>query len=301
MRLLPGPDTRAAILKHPFVLAGLAVVALLGLTAGALVAVDSARDNATVSGVTIDPVTTATRGPIARTAVASGVQGTTNTTTAVRLTPGSRGILGTLPRNTSVEIDGRSTDANWLRIVFPPRSELHGWVDAEQLDLEGDRALLAIVAEEPPVVVDVPTQIPPELTPEVSATPSPEGSATPDGLPDLVIGTTATLADGKLFVSVVNQGSGDATGDLVVAVFNADQTALIGGATVPGFTLEAGRSIDVGTGYEVIGSQTLLLIVDPNGDIEESDNTNNQISIAISVEDMGEPEPIEPVPPPEAP
>jgi len=41
MNLLPSPETREAVLKHPFILAGFAVVALLGLTAGVLVVIDS--------------------------------------------------------------------------------------------------------------------------------------------------------------------------------------------------------------------------------------------------------------------
>ena len=80
----------------------------------------------------------------------------------------------------------------------------------------------------------------------------------------------------------------------VAAIFNPDASALLGGATVPGFTLPAGSSIDVSTGYVVVGSQTLLLVVDPNGDIEESDNTNNRITVALSI---GEPEPPTALPP----
>jgi len=111
------------------------------------------------------------------------------------------------------------------------------------------------------------------------------------------VGSTPTLSGGLLFITVVNQGQGDAAGDLVVAVFNADGTALLAGATLPGFTLEGGRSIDIGTGYAVTQNQTLLLIVDPNGTIEETDNTNNRISVAIAVGNPPPPPPIEtPIP-----
>jgi subtilase family serine protease len=104
-----------------------------------------------------------------------------------------------------------------------------------------------------------------------------------------VVGETPVLSEGELFVTVVNQGTGTATADLVVAIFTMDGSQLLGGATLPGFTLEPGASIDIGTGYAVTETQTLLLIVDPNGDVEESDNTNNQITISIAVDEEPEP------------
>ncbi|TAK57292.1 MAG: hypothetical protein EPO22_12465, partial [Dehalococcoidia bacterium] len=185
--------------------------------------------------------------------------------------------------------DGRSTDTKWYRIIFPPDSELHGWVSAEFLDIVGDPSTLVVATAEPPVVVDLPTEPPEVLTAAaLQRTPTPDTSITPtptvdDQLPDLVIGTTPTLVDGKLFVTVVNQGKGEAQGDLVVGVFTSDGSQLLGGATLPEFKLEPGRSIDVGTGYLVAENQTLLLIVDPNGTIQETDDTNNRTSVSISV------------------
>jgi len=293
MRFLPGPETRAAVLTHPIVLAGIAVVGLLGLTAGALVIVDSARDSsADQPQVVIEPKT-ATPGPRSKTAFAIGVSGRTKGVTAIRFSPGRTQVLGTLPAGRDVQIDGRTSDDGWYRIIFPPNSELHGWVEADLLDVTGDPSTLAVATAEPPIQVDLPTEPPSTITPETSTpegTGTPEGTPTPDGLPDLVVGTTPVISDGKLFITVVNQGTGTMNGDLVVAVFNADGTALIGGATLPGFSLAPGLSIDVGTGFEVTGDMTLMLVVDPNGEIEESDNTNNQIIVAVAT---GNPPPSE--------
>ena len=291
MRYIPGPEARAAALRHPFVLAGLAVVALLGLTAGVLIIIDSARGDAeTELTVDIEPAETATQGPVARTAVASGVTGRTKTVANVRFAPGSRSrVFGVLPKDAEVQIDGRTDEANWLRIIFPRNSEFHGWVDAEDIELSGDPMTLAVATPEPPVSVQVPTRdVPLELTPEDVETPeippTPEVTPTVEAtLPDLVIGTPATVSDGKLFVTVINQGAGVMRGDLVVAVFDAERTRIIGGATLAGFELAPGLSIDVGTGYEVRESQSVLLVVDPNGLIEETDNTNNQLMVSIAV------------------
>ena len=289
MSFLPGPETRAAILKIPVVLAGAAVVALLGLTAAVLVVIDAATgDTADDPEVIVDSKGTATPGPVEETAVSLGVTGTTTRATAVRERPGtSARVFGTLPRRHTVQIDGRTDEDGWFRIIFPANSESHGWVNAEDLDVTGSTALLAVVTPEPPLVVEVPTEFVPIDTPTpefLEETPTPEGTETPGAtLPDLVVGGTPVISNGQLFITVINQGTADFNGDLVVAIFNLDGTALLGGSTVPGFTLAPGTSIDVGTGYVVTEDQQLLLIVDPNGDIEELDNTNNQITVSISI------------------
>ena len=298
MKWLPSPETRAAVLKHPFFLAGLAVVALLGLTAATLVVADSVRGGASAARPTVVvSAETGTAGPNGRTATASGVSGTTRSTTAVRSAPGARTpVLGTLPAKSDVQIDGRTTDAKWMRIVFPPNNAagLHGWIDAAGLDIIGDPASLVVATAEPPLVIELPTS-PPAVRTAIAMAQTPQPSATttatPAGgaLPDLVIGSPPTISGGKLFVPVVNQGKGEMHGDLVVAVFNADGTRLLGGATLPAFTLAAGRTVDIGTGYAVTQDQSLLLVVDPNGEVAETDDTNNRITVAVAVSDPAPP------------
>jgi|CXWL01.1.fsa_nt_gi hypothetical protein len=303
MSVFTSPEARAAVVRHPFFLAGLSVVGLLGLTAGALVLFESVRggSNAGSPTVVVGPAGTSTIGPVSKTASASGVLGTTKRVTTVRTAPGETSpVRGTLPSARDVEIDGRTTDAKWFRIVFPPESELHGWVNADDLEISGNPSALVIATAEPPAIVVLPTEPPAVLTAVAEtqialANSSPTPTPTPDPnsqLPDLVVGTVPVVNGDRLFVTVKNQGKGDAKGDLVVAVFNADASAIVGGATLPNFTLPAGRSIDVGTGFIVSESQTLLLIVDPNGTIEESDNSNNRITVAIAVGDgSGEEDP----------
>jgi len=302
MSFLPGPETREAVLRNPLVLAGAAVVALLGLTAAVLVVIDAARGDTggAEPEVIVDSRGTSTPGPVEETAVALGVTGRTIRATAVRERPGAGArVFGTLPRNHTVVIDGKTDEEGWYRIIFPANSETHGWINADDLDVTGNTALVAVVTPEPPIVVQVPTEFVPIDTPVPEETPAetstPDLTLTPGaGLPDLVVGTTPIVSEGQLFITVVNQGAGTFTGDLVVAIFNIDGTALLGGATVPGFTLPPGNSIDVGTGYAVTENQSLLLIVDPNGDVEEVDNTNNQITVAISVGVPPEAPPTEP-------
>jgi hypothetical protein len=175
-------------------------------------------------------------------------------------------------------------------VIYPPGSELHGWIDADFLTVTGDAASLAVATAEPPVVIEVPT-LPPTATPVPVTPQASETPATPVGaVPDLVVGDTSVVSGGKLFVTIVNQGTGPASGDLVIAVFDQGQTKIIGGTTLPGFTLDPGKSVDVATGIEVTGSETVLVIVDPNGLIDETDDTNNRALIRIVV-GGGEPTP----------
>jgi hypothetical protein len=275
----------------------------LALPAGALVVFDSARgSNAQTPKVIIDQ-STATVGPTSKTAEAGGVHGTARQVTAIRSAPGeTTPVLGTIPQDADVVIDGRTTDSGWYRVIFPPESELHGWIDADFLDVTGDAEALVVATAEPPVHIEVPTE-PPTRTPlpsEITPVPSPtESTPTAAGLPDLVVDNAPTISAGKLFVTIVNQGQGVMHGDLVVAVFNEDNTALLGGITVPDVTLEPGRSIDVGTGLAVSGDQTLLIVVDPNGTIDETDNTNNRVLISVATGDPATPTaPAVPPPPP---
>ena len=52
-------------------------------------------------------------------------------------------------KDEDVAIDGRTTDSRWFRIVYPPNSELHGWIDATFLTIIGDPTLVAVATAEP--------------------------------------------------------------------------------------------------------------------------------------------------------
>ncbi len=271
-------------------------MALLALTAGVLVVFDSVRGGSASGGpaVVVQSEGSATAGPAAKTASASGVSGVTKATTTVRGAPGQRtAALGNVPSKSTVEIDGRTTDTQWVRIIFPPNSELHGWIDASELTITGDPTTLVVATAEPAPIVELPTEAPSARTAQAATQAAPVATPTialsptslAGRLPDLVVGTTPVITGGKLFVTVVNQGQGDSKGDLVVAIFNSDSTKLLGGATLPNFSLAAGRSIDIGTGLAVTQTETLVIVVDPNGTIDETDNTNNRVSIAIAVGD----------------
>jgi CARDB protein len=266
-------------------MAATAVVTALGLTAGVLSWVlhpDPATGPVAQSGSTpTADATTEASSPL-------GVAARTNTIAAVRTAPGKgTPILGTLGRDESVEVVGRSAAATWLRIVFPPGSSLHGWIAADMLNVTGDVRTLAVATAEPPVVITPPasassrTQQTP-VRPAGSATVAP-GAATrtpPASLPDLVV-AKAYLGRTTLVATIMNKGDAPANGTIVVSVFSADGRMLLATTSAPNAGLAPHASVDVDTGYVVQGSQRLVVVVNPGGTIEESNTGNNSTTVAV--------------------
>jgi subtilase family serine protease len=82
---------------------------------------------------------------------------------------------------------------------------------------------------------------------------------------------------------VTNQGSGPLTSATVaVSVFDLAGTGLLGSGSAGPLTLTPGASIDIKTDYAIQPTPVqLLVIVDPQGTIPETDDTNNRLSVAI--------------------
>jgi SH3-like domain-containing protein len=196
-------------------------------------------------------------------------------------------VLGTIRNGTTVEVSGRSEDEEWLQVVYPPRSTLHGWVDAAYLRLEGDASALAVATAEVAAIPEMPTQAP--VTAVVTTvTPTPEVTATvpatvePD-LPDLVL-TAAYMLEDSLIATVQNQGTGLVQNQAIeVSVLDSQGQTVLGAASVALETLAAGQSIDVNTGFTCsIQERQVLLVVDLNGLVDETDNTNNQLVTTLA-------------------
>ncbi len=266
-------------------LAGTAVVAALAIGAGVLTWVVH-PDHAT--GPVALSASTPTAATTTEASSSNGVTARTNTIAAVRTAPGSyTPVLGTLGRDESVEIVGRSAAATWLRIVFPPGSSLHGWIAADMLDVTGDVNALAVATAEPPVVIAPPAGASSQRqrTPvRAAGTATPVAGAattTPSALlPDLVI-AQAHMGRTTLAATIMNRGDGSANGTIVVSVFSADGRTLLATTSAPNAGLAPHASVEVDTGYAVKGSQRLVVVVNPAGTIEESNTGNNSTTIAV--------------------
>jgi uncharacterized protein YraI len=88
-----------------------------------------------------------------------GILGRTRSSATVRSGPGTGyAVLGVLQRGAEVDVVGRSDDGEWLQAFYPPGSQLHGWIEADLLDVEGDPTTLAIGEANPGPNVYVPTE-----------------------------------------------------------------------------------------------------------------------------------------------
>jgi len=120
------------------------------------------------------------------------------------------------------------------------------------------------------------------FTPEITETATP--MSTPAGdLPDLAVGGFL-VAGGALVITVTNQGTGVLPETAIeVAVYNTAGTDALNIITSAPQTLAAGASIDVRTGYVPFGGPAeVLIIIDPNGQIAETDDTNNRLIVTLS-------------------
>ena len=279
---IPSTQSSGSFLRSPIILGGLAVV-LVALVAVVVLGVPGGGGGGGDEGGTA----TGTAGTSQPKQTPNGdrLTGRARSTVNVRSDPGNAfQALGVLKKDTEVEIVAKSEDGKWLQIVYPSGSKLRGWVLTESLEVPGDLTALAVATPDRIPVPVAPTS--PVVT-QPPTTPTPSGTATPSPtplsqLPDLVIGGTL-ISGGKLVATVTNQGPGPLTSATVnVSVFDLAGTGLLGSGSAGPNTLTPGASIDVKTNYTIPASPTqLLIIVDPEGAIPETDDTNNRMSMAI--------------------
>ena len=189
MRQLPNNE-QSSFLHNPVALGGIAAVAFVVIVA-AVVVVASARSGDSDTGAQIQPAgKTPTKQATSQPDTLSGLVGKATSTINVRSGPSNGYVVqGVLRRDSEVSITGKSDDSEWLQIEYPIHSNLHGWVLASSLEVEGDLAAVAIATPESLPMADVPTYqavetVPAELTPAVTAT----TTSTPSpSLPDLVV------------------------------------------------------------------------------------------------------------------
>jgi uncharacterized protein YraI len=145
-----------ALLNNRFILSGLAAVAVLLISAIVLVAIGQENGDTNGSdrpGVVAPP----TDGDPTPTRAPGTLSGRVLQTVTLRNGPDSQfAIVGTIPRGALVAVVGRSEDAGWLQVRYPPGSALRGWVISTFLEVEGNVSLLAIAAAGPEPTIEVP-------------------------------------------------------------------------------------------------------------------------------------------------
>jgi uncharacterized protein YraI len=296
------PSGGGASARNPMVFGGVALI--VAVIVGVIVALMIAGGgNNGASGPTVRVDTTASpsaNGNNEEGRTGAAMTGKANATISVRSGPSSNyQALGTLPKDKEVEIIGQSEDGEWLEVYFLPPSRLTGWVAASLIDISGDLALVPVSTPEQFSVPEVPTAVPAVETPEVQPTSAPletPVTVTPEvaesptaapstGEPDLIIGS-ALIVRTTLVITVKNVGGGELAEQVVqVGVFDARDSRLLRMVNSGPYTLAPDEAIDVPTGFDIrAGPPRLLVIVDPQGQIEEADDTNNRLVFTVPVE-----------------
>jgi hypothetical protein len=210
----------------------------------------------------------------------TGLIGKAKSTINVRSGPANGyEALGLLLKGAQISIVGQSDDGEWLQIEYPVHSNLHGWVLADSLDVEGSLADVPIATPEVLPLAEVPTY---EAVPtDEGEVPTGEtGTPTPGALPDLVISGSLVSA-GTLVVTITNQGSGVLSMTAIdISVLDTSGNFLNGTSSAP-TALNPGASIDIRTGFQTLGAGQVVVIVDPSGKIEESDSNNNSATLTL--------------------
>lgn len=279
----PLRQSSTPVLRNPIILGGVAAMGIVLIVVVVIVLTTSAGSRGS-SGSATTPVTkTPTQEQVEG---QSGVTGKAASTINVRSGPGNGyNVLGVLRKGAEVSVVGKDEEGGWLQIQYPAHSKLRGWVIADSLELEGDLASVAVATPDSIPMPDVPTYEPVATVP---AAPSAEPTVTPTftpapTLPNLAV-SGSLVSGGVLVVTVTNQGAGALTGAAIdVSVFDASGTQLLNSTSSAPQNLNPGASIDIKTGYLAFaGPSQLLVIVDPNGKIPETDDTNNRLIVTLS-------------------
>lgn len=280
-----------AHLRNPVVFGGIALIVAVALGVVVALMFAGGGDDESTSSVRVDVTRSPTPEGEDETPISGEVTGRATATITVRGGPGSGyEVLGTIPKDKEVEVIGKSEDEEWLEVYFLPPSRLSGWVSAALMEIEGSLAAIPVATPEvierpelptPEAPPPEPTTPPEEITPTAETSPT----ATPTAeMPDLVIGG-APVVGTTLNITILNQGGGELTQRVLqIGVFDARDSRLLRTVNSGPYTMAPGESIDVPTGYDIRGGPPrLLVIVDPQGVIEEADDTNNRLIFNVTV------------------
>ncbi len=264
-----------ALLRNPYVLAGLAVAGAIVLAVFVVIVFGSrsSKSSGLGGGVQINPLTPQP----GRGVVVKSVSGAT-----VREGPGlDYPAVGELNRGQDIEVIGRNADSSWYTVYFPG-SNLPGWVTKTAINVP-DGAEIPIVEitpiPRPSVIIPTSTLEPVTATPTVT----PTGTATPSGGPDLV----ATIFQGScaagrpLIISVRNAGPVPLTSRGVAVVVQSSSGDTLA-STIQVLTLAVGDTREIDTGYTV-QQPRVTAVVDPFRTLADPNIANNRVDCVVSI------------------
>jgi len=251
----PGRPATNRHLRAPTV-TGFAIVLIAAAAVAIIVALDRTGG---------DPQPTAAL-PTATAAPIEGIAARAILTTNLRVAPGRQSdIVAIVPTNQLTRVTGRSADGIWLRVAYPPDSELAGWGARDNFEvLSGDLATVAVAS------------------PGASTGTGPAASATPIGkpLPDLALIDAYLLPNGDLTVVVENVGTGRFSGSIGLQVTTGGGE-LLGVFDIQETTLLPNRTATVNTQLTIAATGSYLIELDRLDRIEELSEFNNATRVFL--------------------
>ncbi len=229
-------------------LAGLAIILVAASVIAAIAYRDSAED---ATPLAADPTAVATPEP--------GIAVTRFTTNVRSDADRFADVIAIVPEARAARLLGRSSDDRWVKIAYPPASDVEGWVSADAIAIDAaELAALDVL-----VVLAAPL-------PEPNAT-----AATGEPLPDLTIADAFLLQDGRLAIALRNEGELAIVEALVPLNVSRSSGDILGVLRIGPTTLAPGASATVVTPVIVSETGSYIIELDRPDKIRESQEFNN--------------------------
>ena len=170
-------------------------------------------------------------------------------------------LVAVIPAGREARVTGRTEDATWLRVVYPPQSSLEGWVPRANF-----------VADGLPDLATMPALAPESVTSAAGVSAGGEG----DALPDLTVASADVQPNGNLAVRITNDGRAPFAGRVGLQISGADGEILgVLDVDLTERPLAPGRFASVNTGIEVRRTGLFVIEIDRANSVKESGEFNN--------------------------
>lgn len=177
-------------------------------------------------------------------------------------------VVAVLPTGRTLRLIGRSSDSSWIRVAYPPQSDVEGWVPVETITPAPNTldflAVLVTIA-----------------TPTPSAT---DGDAGGEPLPDLTIADAFLLQDGRLTVALRNIGEASIVEVFVPLNITRASGEILGVLRIGPTTLAPGASATVLTPVVITETGSYILELDRPDEVRESNEFNNTFTTLLIVD-----------------
>lgn len=179
-------------------------------------------------------------------------------------------LVAILPGTQVAEAEAQTPEGDWLLVIFPPGSSQRGWIPSTIVEPEEGSLTSLSIEQADTVRVAAP---PPGAT--VGAADVPAAQV------DLSIGEVFVLGDGRIALSLRNEGTALLVAQLVPLRITAAEGDILGVLRIGPATIAAGAVATAVTPVVVESAGSFRLIVDSGNEIAELDEFNNSRDVLL--------------------